>query len=82
MEIDNLGTDQWKWLNKYGSIDLTQWRMECFEEHGNVPNWYYVGAWELGRLEPYDVDPHADGGYGQRSTNLKSDRFYYWPNTD
>ena len=76
MTVEALGKDQWKWLNTYASIDLTHWRMGCFEEHGNVPDWYYVGEWKPGPIDPH---PGSDGGYGDRSMNLKRDRFHYWP---
>lgn len=77
--INNLGTDQWKWLNKFGSIDLTHWRMDIFKEHGNVPVWYYVGKWKPKRVKSYEEDSNTDGGYTERSCNLKHDRYFYWP---
>lgn len=77
MTIRSLGEDQWKWLYIYGSIDLTHWRMELFTEHGNEPDWYYVGRWKP--IRSHEEDPDADGGYGERSRNLKGNRFFYWP---
>ncbi len=79
-KIDTLGADQWKWLDKFRSIDLAHWRIEYIKEHGDFPQWFYVGKWKpSGLILPYDEDPDADGGYGERFRNLKRDRYFYWP---
>jgi|LauGreDrversion4_1035100.scaffolds.fasta_scaffold349742_1 hypothetical protein len=59
-----LGDDQQKWLSKYESINLRQWR--CWR---GLNDWVYVGDWEV----------DDDGGYPQRRLNIDSNRYHYWP---
>ena len=70
-EIKNLGEDQWKWLNKFKSINLQHWRIIGFPGC-NPPLWLYVGEWQPNKSKLYD-------GYDERLKNLKSNRYYYWP---
>jgi hypothetical protein len=77
-EIKELGEDQWKWLNKFESINLNHWR---YIIHGRSPQWLYVGEWKPGICTPYNEfgKGGADGGYSERKKNLMSNRYYYWP---
>jgi len=38
-----LGEDQIKWKNRYGELDLAQWRIEPLP--GDKSEWIYVGDW-------------------------------------
>ena len=72
MKIDKLGEDQWKWLNKYGNINLNEWRLiqlenSCKKQKGI---WMYIGNWQ----------PDYEGNrYYERQENLKFNKYYYWP---
>lgn len=57
--------------------------MELIKEHSNIPEWYYVGDWDTtGEILPFDVDPSADGGFGERYNNLRRNKYFYWPSED
>ncbi|MBJ24004.1 MAG: hypothetical protein CMB64_04970 [Euryarchaeota archaeon] len=58
-----LSKGQLKWLNKYETIDLSEWRYECLFDMAH-PDFIYVG------------DGHSDIN---RSANLEVDMEYYWP---
>ena len=73
--IKNLGEYQWKWLNKYNSIKLSEWRYECIN---NKCDWFYIGNWKPTKWEPYPSK--YDGGYSERRNNLENNRYFYWPN--
>jgi hypothetical protein len=65
-EIKELHEDQWKWLNKFESINLTHWRCVVFQADKNKHNLFmYVGN---------PCDNSSD-----REKNLRSNRYYYWP---
>ena len=68
IQVKTLGKYQMEWLNRYHEIDLTHWRMMCYEEY---PDWYYVGYWRPGE----DVNQY----YLERDRNLTRDKYYYWP---
>ena len=72
--VKELNVDQWKWLNKYDSINLKAWRFILLE---NKPLWCYVGDWKPTNIELYPSI--NDGGYKERQRNLENDRYYYWP---
>ena len=59
----NLSQGQMKWLNKYGSIDLSDWRYEYLFDMTH-PDFVYVGG---GHSDP------------NRTENLEVDMEYYWP---
>ena len=65
-DIKELGADQWIWLNKFKSIDLTNWRIEVIK---NKPEWCYVSNWK-----PLNAE-----SYRERKANLESNKYFYWP---
>jgi len=68
MSIEQLGTDQMVWLNKYNSIDLADWRSEIIPAWDKNPMWYYVGG-ALSNNEPL----------AERKHKLECDKYHYWP---
>ena len=58
-----LSNGQFKWLQKYGSIDLKDWRFEFLFEMPH-PDFVYVGE------GAHDIN---------RPSNLEVDEYYYWP---
>ena len=80
MTIKELGKYQWEWLNKYGKINLNEWRYDYTDNNKGVVvglDWYYVGNWSPTSIEPYPSK--KDGGYKKRRENLKKDPYFYWP---
>lgn len=69
-----LGSDQQLWLDKYGSINLSQWRMYIIN---NCTEWVYVGNWHPTKIKPYPSE--FDGGYSIRNENIKNNKYHYWP---
>ena len=65
-DVRELGDDQWKWLNRFKSIHLDEWRLIVV---GSDVTWMYVGRWE----------PRIGDGYTERSENLRMNRYFYWP---
>ncbi len=63
-EIEELFEDQWKWLNKFKSINLNHWRCIGFGNSDKHNLFMYVGE---------------DYIYSDRKKNLMSNRYYYWP---
>jgi len=59
----SLSLGQMKWLNKYKSINLNDWRYECLFDMP-YPEFVYVGEGEK------DIN---------RKSNLEVDKYYYWP---
>lgn len=70
---NELGKDQKKWRERFGTIDLEQWRLEqlC---HNKV-DWVYVGDWQADQTKPYQ-------GYLERKDNLLNDVYHYWPSNN
>jgi hypothetical protein len=77
MSIKTLGKYQWEWLNKYGRINLIEWRYEYIYSKVVGLDWYYVGYWKPSNVEPYPSK--KDGGYEERRINLKKNPYFYWP---
>ena len=73
--VNELGKYQWEFLNKYGRINLSEWRMDCMEQR---IDWFYVGRWEWVGLEGNCPDGEAAC---QRHNNLAGNPYFYWPNT-
>ena len=69
--IKELGNYQWEWLNKYGKIDISEWRYEYLYD---TINWYYVGDWQASKIEPFPSK--KDGGYEARKNNLKHNPYF------
>ena len=76
-----LGKDQLKWLEKYKSINLNEWRVgpnshnsELVKTKSNTLSnlWMYIGDWKVNENK-------SDGGYLERRYNLENDRYFYWP---
>lgn len=65
-----LGHDQIKWKNKYGDIDLSQWRFEVFS--GDKFEWIYVGDWSPDKFNSRE-------SYLERKEYLLKNKYYYWP---
>jgi hypothetical protein len=65
-----LGEDQIKWKNRYGKIDLSQWRFETFS--GDKSEWVYVGNW-------LPDNSKSRESYLERKENLLINKYYYWP---
>tara|TARA_B100001142_G_C13834321_1_gene461723 strand:+ start:277 stop:504 length:228 start_codon:yes stop_codon:yes gene_type:complete len=66
-----LGEDQIKWKNKFGDIDLSQWRLENISK--DKSEWLYIGDWMPDNSNVYQ-------SYWERRENLANNRYYYWPN--
>ena len=66
IHIKELGEDQWKWLNKYKSINLHHWRVQP------KVGWIYVGEWEP---EPGNMGE----SYSKRRKNIENNKYFYWP---
>ena len=64
--IKDLGKYQWEWLNKYGKINLSEWRIIPFPGTGK-PDWFYIG----------NITPLPQGA--QRLKNLQTNPYFYWP---
>tara|TARA_Y100000591_G_C21219197_1_gene399189 strand:- start:180 stop:413 length:234 start_codon:yes stop_codon:yes gene_type:complete len=77
MSIKELGNYQWEWLNRYGKINLNEWRYE-YLDNTNL-NWYYVGNWQPTQIESFPSN--KDGGYEERKNNLKQNPYFYWPDS-
>lgn len=65
-----LGQDQIKWKNKFGSIDINEWRLEKLYE--NKTEWVYIGDW---------IPDHnnINKSYIERKDNILNDKYHYWP---
>ena len=68
--IQQLGKYQFEWLNKYGEITLSEWRLFCVD---NLPKWIYVGNWNPSMLEI------ENGAYEEREKNILQNPYFYWP---
>lgn len=76
--VTSYGKDQLQWIDTYGEINLSHWRMLLIPNWNKMPDWYYVGEWKPTRIEPY---PGPDGGYSDRFRKLTRDKFHYWHKT-
>lgn len=65
-----LGEDQIKWKNRYGELDLAQWRIEPLP--GDKSEWVYVGDWLPDNSKPGE-------SYLERKENLLINKYHYWP---
>ena len=65
-----LGEDQIKWKNRFGSIDINQWRLEKLYQ--NKSEWVYIGDWEPDHS-------NLNASYLERKDNILRNKYHYWP---
>lgn len=82
------GKYQTQWLDIYGTINLSHWRicnvpiptsrLDALAVKQNMETEFvYIGDWTPGDIEPYPSK--KDGGYSTRQTNLERNVYHYWP---
>jgi hypothetical protein len=70
MDVKTLGIDQLKWLTKFRTINIEQWRIMHIDK--DFVGWVYVG-------EEYIKHYNDDNEFMKIKNNLVSNRYYYWP---
>jgi hypothetical protein len=70
MDVTTLGIDQLKWLTKFRTINIEQWRIMHIDK--DFVGWVYVG-------EEYIKHYNDDNEFMKIKNNLISNRYYYWP---
>jgi hypothetical protein len=70
MDVKTLGIDQLKWLTKFRTIFIEQWRIMHIDK--DFVGWVYVG-------EEYIKHYNDDNEFMKIKNNLLSNRYYYWP---